>query len=37
MSKNNSKEQAHEKKNVDINNSSNDFEEKDEQSINTKH
>jgi hypothetical protein len=36
MSKKNPKEQAHEKKFVDINNNSNDYEEKDEQSINTK-
>jgi hypothetical protein len=36
MSKKIPKEQAHEKKFVDINNNSNDYEEKDEQSINTK-
>jgi hypothetical protein len=37
MSKKIPKEQAHGKKNVDSNNNSNNYEEKDEQSINTKH
>jgi len=36
MSKKIPKKQAHEKKFVDINNNSNDYEEKDEQSINSK-